>query len=341
MYNNSVTNRLLIGHGSYEVKKLTWLLLMHQIPANADSFRVKIWRSIQKSGALQIKSSVYVLPSGTPNRLVFGALVAEINTTGADAFLCESRFIKGISESEIVDKFNRDRTKKYFSLRKQLKEISEILSLSNPTENELMTVEHSIGKVERQFKEIQKLDFFDCPEAILVSKHLSKILTRISEVRSDVHPKKIIKRRKQIYQNRVWVTRSNIHVDRVASAWLIAKFIDKSPKFKFVENTNYKSQKNEICFDMFDAEFSHVGDKCTFEVLVESFSLERDAIWRIAEIIHDLDLKDTKFNRPETIGIGVVIASIVASESSDEARIKKGNTLFNDLLKNFQKFKDE
>ncbi|MGZ3744791.1 MAG: chromate resistance protein ChrB domain-containing protein, partial [Pseudobdellovibrionaceae bacterium] len=99
----------------------------------------------------------------------------------------------------------------------------------------------------------------------------------------------------------------------------------------FIKDQRYKPAKNEVRFDMFDGEFSHIGDLCTFEVLMESFKLDKAPIRIISEIIHDLDLKDTKFSRPETPGIGMVINSLARSEDSDEKRIQKANSLFDDL----------
>jgi len=98
---------------------------------------------------------------------------------------------------------------------------------------------------------------------------------------------------------RTWVTRKNIHVDRIASAWLIARFIDKRPTFKFVPGQGYKAKKDELTFDMFEATFTHVGDRCTFEVLLDLFELKDPGLRAIGEIIHDVDVKDGKFERPE------------------------------------------
>jgi hypothetical protein len=133
-----------------------------------------------------------------------------------------------------------------------------------------------------------------------------------------------------------WVTRSNIHVDRIASAWLIRRFIDPAARFRFVQPAGYKRGKGELRFDMFDAEFTHVGALCTFEVLIRAFRLTRDnALAAVAEIVHDIDCKDDAFGRPETSETFEALAELYSSHSSDEARLEHGGVLFENLYAMF------
>jgi hypothetical protein len=104
------------------------------------------------------------------------------------------------------------------------------------------------------------------------------------------------------YQGRTWVTRTGVHVDRIASAWLIRRFIDRDATFKFVPAKGYAPEPGEVRFDMFEAEFSHEGDLCTFEVLCARFALAEPGLAAVAELVHDIDVKDGKFGRPETAG---------------------------------------
>jgi hypothetical protein len=137
------------------------------------------------------------------------------------------------------------------------------------------------------------------------------------------------------YRKRTWVTRKGIHIDRVASAWLIRRFIDTDAEFKFVPARGYRPEKGEIRFDMFDAEFTHEGDRCTFEVLVGRLVPNEPALRPIAEIIHDIDLKDSKFERPEAAGIEALIAGICRAHKDDESRLARGSLLFDDLYASF------
>ena len=133
------------------------------------------------------------------------------------------------------------------------------------------------------------------------------------------------------------MTRTGIHVDRMASAWLIRRFIDPDARFKFVSGKTYRPAARELRFDMFEAEFTHEGDRCTFEILIDRFGLGEAALHCIAEIIHDIDLKDAKFDRPETTGIEHLIAGISMGQTKDEVRLERGSALFDDLYSYFRR----
>jgi hypothetical protein len=132
-------------------------------------------------------------------------------------------------------------------------------------------------------------------------------------------------------RGRTWVTRKGVHVDRIASAWLIRRFIDRTAKFRFVPDRSPRGGPRELRFDMFDGEFTHEGDRCTFEVLLDRFRLDDPALAALGEIVHDLDLNDAKFRRAETPGIGKVIAGIAMAQKDDRARIERGSALLDDL----------
>jgi hypothetical protein len=138
-------------------------------------------------------------------------------------------------------------------------------------------------------------------------------------------------------RNRTWVTRQGVYVDRIASAWLIRRFIDPEAHFKFVSGKGYRPNEGELRFDMFEAEFTHEGDKCTFEVLLERSALKDPALRAIAEIIHDIDLKDSKFGRTEVAGIRTLIEGISIATKDDSERIARGTEVFNDLYEYFKK----
>jgi hypothetical protein len=137
------------------------------------------------------------------------------------------------------------------------------------------------------------------------------------------------------YRGRLWVTRKGIHVDRMASAWLIKRFIDPEATFKFVPARGYQPENREIRFDMFEADFTHEGDRCTFEVLVQRLKVNNPALRPIAEIVHDIDLKDGKFGRPETPGIERLITGICTMQKDDEARLARASVIFEDLHGSF------
>ncbi len=128
-----------------------------------------------------------------------------------------------------------------------------------------------------------------------------------------------------------WVTRQGVHVDRIASAWLIRRFIDAAATFKFVPARGYKPRPAELRFDMFEAEYTHVGQECTFQTLIKRFGLGERALTVIGEIVHDIDCKDERFGRPETAGIASLIRGIVDAYDDDATRLERGAALFDDL----------
>jgi hypothetical protein len=130
----------------------------------------------------------------------------------------------------------------------------------------------------------------------------------------------------------VWVTRRGVFVDRIASAWLIRRFIDPKARFKFVAGPRYAARPGEIRFDMFQAEYTHRGDWCTFETLLHEFRLTHPALHAIGEIVHDIDLKDARFERPETEGIQLLLQGLVRAQADDARRLKAGGQVFYSLF---------
>jgi hypothetical protein len=141
----------------------------------------------------------------------------------------------------------------------------------------------------------------------------------------------------QVEPGRTWVTRTGVHVDRIASAWLIRRFIDVEARFKFVPARGYKPTRGELRFDMFDAEYTHVGVDCTFQTLLREFGLHDRALRAIGEVVHDIDCKDDQFNRPETAGISGLISGIVQAHDDDHARVERGAAALDDLYAFFRK----
>ena len=141
----------------------------------------------------------------------------------------------------------------------------------------------------------------------------------------------------QGYRDRTWVTRKNVHVDRIACAWLIRRFVDGKATFKFVPAQGYRPAAGEVTFDMFEADFTHVGDQCSFETIVGRFGLREAGLAAIGEIVHDIDVKDGKFGRPEAPGVAALIAGIALTEPNDEGRIALGSRIFDALLELYRR----
>src|SRR5262249_16058784 len=136
-------------------------------------------------------------------------------------------------------------------------------------------------------------------------------------------------------KGRVWVTRTSPHVDRLATAWLIRRFVDPKARFKFVKPP-YRSGPGELRFDMPEGEFTHFGDWCSFETLAKRLRLKDRAVAIVAEIVHDIDLKDRKFGRPEASGVALAIRGLCRSHERDGERLEAGFEFFDGLYAELQ-----
>jgi hypothetical protein len=311
--------------------KTRWLVLIHQIPPRPAYLRVKVGRHLQRIGAVAIKNSVYALPRTEETQEDFQWVLREVVKGGGDASILEAQFIEGLSDVQVLALFQSARESDYRELAEEARKVAASLPRRGPPpENRRTEVANQIARLRQRLSEIEAIDFFGAPGREIAEGVVAAMEARMKPSNESREPKKASLRRDE-YQGRTWVTRSGIKIDRMASAWLIRKLIDPQARFKFVPAKGYKPQKGELRFDMFDAEFTHDGDLCTFEVLIERFGIDDPALRAIAEIVHDVDVKDAKYGREEASGVGQVVAGIAAAHPDDEARLERGGALFEDL----------
>ena len=308
-----------------------WMLLIHQIPPRPAYLRVKIGRHLARIGAVAIKNSVYALPHNDEAHEDFQWVLREIVEGGGDASLLEARFIEGLSDEQVIALFQHAREADYGEIAEQARTVAAALPPRGPPpENRRADVTGQIARLRQRLVEVTAIDFFGAPGREVAEGLVSGLEARMKPSIEGAQPPRPVVQREE-YQGRTWVTRAGIKVDRMASAWLIRKFIDPSARFKFVPAKGYEPRKGELRFDMFEAEFTHEGDLCTLEVLLERFGLEEPALRAIAEIVHDVDVKDAKYGREEAVGIGQLVAGIAAAHPSDEERLARGAAMFDDL----------
>jgi hypothetical protein len=303
---------------------IRWLLLTHQLPPTPNYLRVKIARRMQRIGAVAIKNTVYVLPAAENALEDFQWTIREIRSGGGEANLFEARVIEGLTDSEIQQLFSSARDEDYASV---VSEARVLLKAASRKKRDTAQLGTDLQRLRKRMSDIQAIDFFGATKGQVAATLLDQIAQRLTETTRALSAQPPT----ETYRGRTWVTRAGIHVDRMASAWLIKRFIDPDAKFKFVPTKHYAPESGELRFDMFDAEFTHDGDRCTFEVLVDRMRLDDRALRAIAEVVHDIDLKDTKFDRPETSGLAVLIASIAMAHRDDEQRIERASHAFDDL----------
>jgi hypothetical protein len=322
--------------GTPAVLAHSWLLLIHQLPAKPAYLRVKIWRRLQALGAVAVKNAVHVLPMNEETQEDFEWLLREIQEGGGEAFVCEARLIDGLSDEQVRALFDRARDADYADVVKQARALAK--SLRPAAKSEVIAERRAqVARLRKRLAEIVAVDFFGAIGRETAEALVRSLEARLNEDESVTDKAMVDPNALGTLHNRTWVTRQGVYVDRIASAWLIRRFIDPEARFKFVAGKGYRPNEGELRFDMFEAEFTHEGDKCTFEVLLERGALKEPALRAIAEIIHDIDLKDSKFGRTEVAGIRTLIEGISVATKDDSERIARGSEVFNDLYEYFRK----
>jgi hypothetical protein len=322
-----------------------WLLLIHQLPAKPAYARVKVWRRLQALGAVTVKGAVYALPANAETREDFAWLAKEIVESGGEAIVCEAALVEGLSDAALQALFDAARDEDYQRIAAEARELAARLADDLP-DGALSEIASQTARLRKQLDTAVAIDFFGAdgrePAEGMVSgleARLQRKDTDVSAERTDSGPADA--KACAGLKDRVWVTRRGVQIDRIASAWLIRRFIDAGARFKFVPGTGYTPAPGELRFDMFEGEFTHHGDRCTFEVLIAETGLDDPALGAIGEIIHDIDLKDGKYGRAETAGIRTLIGGIASAHNDDDQRLERGAAIFDELYRSFAGMKGD
>lgn len=246
-------------------------------------------------------------------------LRTELLADGAEAFICSASPIAGLTDAELEQRFRRSRDEDYEEIIGEVRAMVERGSRDEAT--------RALPRLRRRLDDVGKLDFFGAEHGAAARDALVELAAlaadrggALTSGDSSASPR-----------GRSWVTREGVFVDRIASAWLIRRFIDRDATFKFVPARGYVPLAGEIRFDMFDAEYTHEGDRCTFETLVARFALDDPALRSLGEIVHDIDCKDAKYGRAETRGVEAMLAGLVRAQADDARRIEQGSVMIEAL----------
>jgi hypothetical protein len=312
-----------------------WLLLIHQIPAKPGYFRAKVNRRLQRVGAVAIKSSACVLPLDDQTQEDLEWIAREIMEEGGEATLCKASFIEGLSDEQIVGLFQAARDAEYGNIAEEARQLAANMSDIPREDERRRDWENSLARLKKELADVEAIDFYGAERrqaAALAIAAAEKRLGREVQKEPSAVPSRIAE-----FRDRVWVTRKGIFIDRIASAWLIRRFIDPRAAFKFVSGRGYNAQEGELTFDMFEGHFTHEDDRCTFEVLARRFAIDEPGIDAIGEIVHDVDIKDGKFGRVEAAGVADVVAALALAHKADEQRLEAGFSLFDQLFELYRR----
>jgi hypothetical protein len=305
--------------------------MVHQLPAQPTSLRVRIWRRLQQLGAISVKQAVYVLPDSASGREDFEWLRAEIEGAGGQASVFAADTVDTWSNDALVEEFRRSREEAYGELARDAEQLWRRSSARRrkPTAG---SANRSLQQLRERLSAIERIDFFG-------SAGRDRVVTLIRQIeeRTSIRPRVGVfdgAASAASHQGRLWVTRPRPGVDRMASAWLIRRFIDSEARFDFAADRE-AAPPDSVPFDMFGVEFTHRGEFCTFELLCQTFHVTEPALTRLAAIVHDLDLKDGCFGSAEAPAIGLVIDGLQRAESDDQKLLENGMTLFEALYRAF------
>jgi hypothetical protein len=303
-----------------------WLVLMHQIPPNPAYLRAKVNRRLSQLGALVVKRSAYLLPANDSTLEDFQWLRQEIRDQGGDAWIVEGRFVAGLTDDEIRRNFQAARTVEYRALAADARLLLERATTRARSEGD-DNVDAERRRLLRRIEATRRIDFFHADGREEVEGLMSTLdrLTTGNDTRPPVPARDALK-------GRTWVTRTGVKVDRMSSSWLIRRFIDPAATFAFVRADAPVEIPDAVRFDMYDGEFTHDGGRCTFEVLLDvSGHADDPGLTAMAQIVHDLDLRDDRYQRPEAAGVAALIDGLVSRFDDDNRRLAESAPLFEAL----------
>ncbi|OLB40348.1 MAG: hypothetical protein AUI04_10100 [Candidatus Rokubacteria bacterium 13_2_20CM_2_64_8] len=302
------------------------ILLLVGVPPTPSSLRVRVWRRLRSLGAVPLKRSAYLLPD-TPERYEdFQWLAQEIEREGGEATLIRIQQIENISPENVQRLLHEPRDHDYRQLAARYRKVLQSLEKKPAVKGARLPEE--LAHLAREHQRIRDIDYFDAPSGAEV-RRLEEVIAMRTRRQEPVHREERRPLDLAGLRGRRWVTRPRPHIDRIASAWLIKRFIDPDAEFLFAPPAEFP--KDAIPFDAPGVELSHQGEDCTFETLVKRARLRDRRLARLAEIVHEADLRDGKYPHEEARGIDVAVRALLAASPDDRQVLAQGMTLFEGL----------
>jgi hypothetical protein len=302
------------------------LLLLVALPPTPSSLRVRVWRRLRALGAVALKRSAYLLPD-TPDRYEdFQWLAQEIQRDGGEATLIRVQQIENVDPRDVLRLFHEPRDRDFRQLAGRYRKVLQHLDRKSAAARARVTDE--IARLSKEHRRIREIDFFDAPGGAEV-RRLEEVIAMRTRRPESPRPPEPPSLDLSTLRGRRWVTRPRPHVDRIASAWLIKRFIDAEAVFVFAPPAAFP--KDAIPFDAPGVELSHQGEDCTFETLVKRARLRDRRLARLAEVVHEADLRDGKYPHEDARGIDVAIRALLAASADDHQVLAHGVALFEGL----------
>jgi hypothetical protein len=305
---------------------INWLILTATLPTHPSGLRVRVWRALKATGAGTLREGVYVLPATAPTAKALRDIEKTIADAGAEAHLLEVRARDAAQEETFRGLF--DRSELYAELMQSIKEAGKALAKTSEAE-----LHKALRGLEQQYRQIESGDFFPGPIRNRAADALASLRRAIELHLSPDEPAPqqaaIERLSAKDFQGRTWATRKRPWVDRLATAWLVKRFVDKKPTFMWLANAR-KCPKDAVGYDFDGATFTHVGELVTFEVVARSFGLdEQPAIRKMAGLVHYIDVGGIP--QDEAPGLEMLVRGLQAQHTDDDALLRAALALFDTL----------
>lgn len=279
-------------------------------------------KRLAAAGAIALKNSVYLHPDQPEAREDLEWIAQEIAAGGGDAHLIVGEFLDPAATAAAIAEFQRASEVAYREVTADARTLHKKARASDPS-----AVTQAHDRLAQRLEQLRRQDFFGARGRTAAAQAVTALTSQLAR------GQKLDKQMRTSHadlKGRVWVTRPGVEVDRIASAWFIRRFVDSKARFRF-EDPRAERRARDLRFDMLGGDFTHEGDRCTLETLVKRVGLPDTGVQAVAEIVHDLDLKDGKFGRPETAGVAAAIDGLVAQHDDDADRIAHGLVFFDHL----------
>jgi hypothetical protein len=303
-----------------------WLVLLVALRPHPSSLRVRVWRKLRALGAVALKKSVYILPCTPENTEQFQWLSQEVQRDGGEATLLKVDQIENVPRAEVVRRFQEARDQDYRALAARYRKLAQGLERAGSARTRARR-DDELARLARELERVREVDFFDAPGGEEVRRLRETLEMRLHQPAAPGAPHAGAP--PGSLRGRRWVTRPRPHVDRIGSAWLIKRFVDPEAEFVFARPEGFPA--DAIPFDVLGAEFGHRGEDCTFETIVKAWGLRDRRLGELAEIVHEVDLRDQKYRRDEARGIDLAIRGLLAALKDDHEALAHGLTLFDGL----------
>lgn len=308
-----------------------WVVFSYSLPSKASSSpRVALWRRLQRVGAITPKAGVYVLPDRDECVETFQWLAQEVQQAKGEAVVMRVERFEGLTDLQIIELFGGSCKKKYSEIASEAAQVEKNLRELKKSKNNSKALEN-LERLRKKYAEAAQVDFFESPEGAALAIKLRGIQQALRQGPSS--DSTVASVTLSDYRDKRWVTRPRPHVDRLACAWLIRRFIDPKAEIRYATDP----KPDEVTFDIRGAEFGHTGDLCTFETMISAFSLKEPALRLVAEIVHDIDIRDGRYARPEAGGIDIILKGWLLAGLSDRELESRGIELFESLYTAFSR----